>query len=81
MVLAAVKMVALGIRQLPVVDWHGLPVELLSARDLVTMLDHSTIAPQADGGREDPDGHHPRFTFESNGVRSQFLHCENACRR
>ena len=35
----AVKMMRLGIRHLPVVDSHGVPVGLLSARDLVAVLD------------------------------------------
>jgi CBS domain-containing protein len=35
----AVKMMALGIRHLPVVDGNGAPVGLISARDLVSMLE------------------------------------------
>lgn len=35
----AVKMMALGIRHLPVVDEKGIPVGLISARDLVKFLD------------------------------------------
>jgi CBS domain-containing protein len=35
----AVKMMALGIRHLPVVDAKGAPVGLISARDLVAVLD------------------------------------------
>ena len=35
----AVKMMALGIRHLPVVDDKGIPVGLISARDLVKYLD------------------------------------------
>ena len=35
----AVKMMALGIRHLPVVDSRGAPVGLISARDLVAVLD------------------------------------------
>ena len=35
----AVKMMALGIRHLPVVDDEGTPIGLLSARDLVAVLD------------------------------------------
>jgi CBS domain-containing protein len=35
----AVKMMALGIRHLPVVDGKGNPVGLISARDLVRVLD------------------------------------------
>jgi CBS domain-containing protein len=35
----AVKMMALGIRHLPVVDDDGSPIGLLSARDLVAVLD------------------------------------------
>jgi CBS domain-containing protein len=35
----AVKMMALGIRHLPVVDTRGAPVGLISARDLVAVLD------------------------------------------
>jgi CBS domain-containing protein len=35
----AVKMMALGIRHLPVVDDEGSPIGLLSARDLVAVLD------------------------------------------
>lgn len=35
----AVRMVALGIRHLPVVDEDGTPVGLLSARDLIAALD------------------------------------------
>jgi CBS domain-containing protein len=37
----AVKMMALGIRHLPVVDDKGNPVGLISARDLVKYLDSS----------------------------------------
>ncbi len=35
----AVKMMALGIRHLPVVDKAGVPIGLISARDLVALLD------------------------------------------
>jgi CBS domain-containing protein len=35
----AVKMMRLGIRHLPVVDQHGTPVGLISARDLVSVLE------------------------------------------
>jgi CBS domain-containing protein len=35
----AVKMMALGIRHLPIVDDKGIPVGLVSARDLVKFLD------------------------------------------
>jgi CBS domain-containing protein len=35
----AVKMMALGIRHLPVVDDKGVPIGLISARDLVKYLD------------------------------------------
>ena len=35
----AVKMMALGIRHLPVVDRAGAPIGLISARDLVALLD------------------------------------------
>jgi CBS domain-containing protein len=35
----ALKMIALGIRHLPVVDDKGIPVGLISARDLVKFLD------------------------------------------
>ena len=35
----AVKMMALGIRHLPVVDAKGTPIGLISARDLVAVLD------------------------------------------
>ena len=35
----AVKMMALGIRHLPVVDEKGSPIGLISARDLVAVLD------------------------------------------
>jgi|SRR6266850_2834301 len=35
----AVKMMALGIRHLPVVDGKGIPIGLISARDLVKVLD------------------------------------------
>jgi CBS domain-containing protein len=35
----AVKMMALGIRHLPVVDAKGAPIGLISARDLVAVLD------------------------------------------
>jgi CBS domain-containing protein len=35
----AVKMMALGIRHLPVLDDKGIPVGLISARDLVKVLD------------------------------------------
>jgi CBS domain-containing protein len=38
----AVKMMALGIRHLPVVDAKGLPVGLISARDLVKVLDRGS---------------------------------------
>jgi CBS domain-containing protein len=37
--MVAVKMMALGIRHLPVVDDDGSPIGLLSARDLVAVLD------------------------------------------
>lgn len=37
--MVAVKMMALGIRHLPVVDAKGAPVGLISARDLVAVLD------------------------------------------
>jgi CBS domain-containing protein len=39
----AVKMMRLGIRHLPVVDEHGSPIGLLSARDLVAVLDVGKI--------------------------------------
>jgi CBS domain-containing protein len=35
----AVKMMALGIRHLPVLDAKGTPIGLISARDLVAVLD------------------------------------------
>ena len=35
----AIKMMALGIRHLPVVDDKGVPIGLISARDLVKFLD------------------------------------------
>jgi CBS domain-containing protein len=35
----AVKMMTLGIRHLPVVDENGAPIGLISARDLVAVLD------------------------------------------
>jgi CBS domain-containing protein len=38
----AVKMVRLGVRHLPVVNQAGEPVGLLSARDLVAVLDRGT---------------------------------------
>lgn len=38
---AALKMMRLGIRHLPVVDDEGKPVGLLSARDLVAVLDRA----------------------------------------
>jgi CBS domain-containing protein len=38
----AVRMVALGIRHLPVVDDEGAPIGLLSARDLIRILDAET---------------------------------------
>jgi CBS domain-containing protein len=37
----AVKMMALGIRHLPVLDAKGTPIGLISARDLVAVLDRS----------------------------------------
>lgn len=37
----ALKMMRLGIRHLPVVDGHGRPTGLLSARDMVTVLDRA----------------------------------------
>ena len=37
--MVAVKMMALGIRHLPVVDDDGSPIGLISARDLVAVLD------------------------------------------
>ena len=37
----ALKMMRLGIRHLPVVDDEGKPVGLLSARDLVAVLDRA----------------------------------------
>jgi CBS domain-containing protein len=36
---AAVKMMRLGIRHLPVLDSEGAPVGLISARDLVAVLE------------------------------------------
>lgn len=36
----AVKMVALGIRHLPVVDAEGSPIGLVSAGDLIAVLEH-----------------------------------------
>ncbi|MDQ6721615.1 MAG: CBS domain-containing protein [Candidatus Dormibacteraeota bacterium] len=39
----AVKMMALGIRHLPVVDDHGAPIGLLSSRDLVAVLDRGKL--------------------------------------
>ena len=41
----AVKMVALGIRHLPVVDDDGSPTWLLSARDLVGVLERDAVGP------------------------------------
>jgi CBS domain-containing protein len=41
----AVKMMTLGIRHLPVVDAKGAPVGLLSARDLVAVLDRGKGQP------------------------------------
>jgi len=38
----AVRMMALGIRHLPVVDDEGAPIGLLSARDLIRVLDPET---------------------------------------
>ena len=38
----AVKMMRLGIRHLPVVDQQGKPVGLISARDLVSLLEQET---------------------------------------
>jgi CBS domain-containing protein len=38
----AVKMMALGIRHLPVLDAKGTPIGLISARDLVAVLDRDT---------------------------------------
>lgn len=37
----AVKMIRLGIRHLPVVDQHGKPTGLVSARNLVAVLDRA----------------------------------------
>ena len=37
----ALKMMSLGIRHLPVVDGQGMPVGLLSARNLVAVLDRA----------------------------------------
>ena len=37
----AVKMMALGIRHLPVLDAKGTPIGLISARDLVAVLDRA----------------------------------------
>jgi CBS domain-containing protein len=43
--MVAVKMVALGVRHLTVVDEERRPAGLLSARDLVVMLDRSAASP------------------------------------
>jgi CBS domain-containing protein len=40
----AVKMMALGIRHLPVVDAKGAPVGLISASDLVGMMEKGRAA-------------------------------------
>lgn len=42
---AAIRMLELGIRHLPVVDHNGLPVGLLSAHDLLAVLDRSVVSP------------------------------------
>ncbi len=42
-VLVAVKMVALGVRHVTVVDENEHPIGLVSARDLVTVLDRSAV--------------------------------------
>jgi CBS domain-containing protein len=41
----AMRMIALGVRHLPVVDEAGLPIGLLSARALVTALEGSSLSP------------------------------------
>ena len=43
--MVAVKMVALGIRHMPVVDDLGLPIGLLSSRDLVGVLERGVAGP------------------------------------
>jgi CBS domain-containing protein len=47
---AAIRMLELGIRHLPVVDHNGLPIGLLSAHDLLAVLDRSVVSPVEDEG-------------------------------
>ena len=43
--MVAVRMVALGVRHLPVVDGEGTPVGVLSAHDMIRVLDPDTPGP------------------------------------
>ena len=47
---AALRMLELGIRHLPVVDKNGLPIGLLSAHDLLAVLDRSVVSPTGEEG-------------------------------
>ncbi len=47
---AALRMLEFGIRHLPVVDSSGLPIGLLSAHDLLAVLDRSVVSPIGDEG-------------------------------
>jgi len=47
---AAIRMLELGIRHLPVVDHNGLPIGLLSAHDLLAVLDRSVVSPVENEG-------------------------------
>jgi CBS domain-containing protein len=50
MSVAAIRMLELGIRHLPVVDHTSLPIGLLSAHDLLAVLDRSVVSPVEDEG-------------------------------
>ena len=45
---AALRMLELGIRHLPVIDKGGLPIGLISAHDLLAVLDRSVVSPIGD---------------------------------
>jgi CBS domain-containing protein len=47
---AALRMLELGIRHLPMVDHNGLPIGLLSAHDLLAVLDRSVVSPVEEEG-------------------------------
>ncbi|MBJ7599644.1 MAG: signal transduction protein [Candidatus Nephthysia bennettiae] len=43
---AATRMIELGIRHLPVIDEEGLPIGLLSAHDLLAVMDRNSAFPK-----------------------------------